>query len=116
MSSRHGLFDEIAWERGAGREKLRRLVDEAREDIRAGRVRELRPEDICSRWRPPAFGAPSSDSPLKRAAKPSAPSSPFRTIHFIPPCISKKVDDEDNVWAVRVGIGYRALGLCHRTL
>jgi hypothetical protein len=40
------ILDEIAWERGGGREKLRRLVDEAREDIRAGRVRELRPEDI----------------------------------------------------------------------
>jgi hypothetical protein len=44
------ILDEIAWERGpqgdAGRERLRRLVEQAREDIRAGRVRELRPEDI----------------------------------------------------------------------
>jgi hypothetical protein len=41
------ILDEIAWERGGeNREKLRRLVEEAREDIRAGRVRELRPEDI----------------------------------------------------------------------
>lgn len=40
------LLDEVAWERGAGREKLRWLVDEAREDIRAGRVRELRPDDV----------------------------------------------------------------------
>jgi hypothetical protein len=43
-------LDEIAWERGDDRgidpEKLRRLVDRAREDIRAGRVHELRPEDI----------------------------------------------------------------------
>ena len=44
------ILDEIAWERGSqgdpGREKLRRLVEQAREDIRAGRVRELRPEDL----------------------------------------------------------------------
>jgi len=44
------IFDEIAWERsaerGGDREKLRRLVDQAREDIRAGRVRELRPDDL----------------------------------------------------------------------
>jgi hypothetical protein len=40
------ILDEIAWERGGDREKLRRLVDEARADIRAGRVRELRPDDL----------------------------------------------------------------------
>ena len=44
------ILDEIAWEGGAAggadREKLRRLVDQARKDIRAGRVRDLRPEDI----------------------------------------------------------------------
>jgi hypothetical protein len=44
------ILDEIAWDGGAkgggDRARLRRLVDEAREDIRAGRVRELRPEDL----------------------------------------------------------------------
>jgi hypothetical protein len=44
------ILDEIAWETnqeaGADREKLRRMVAEARADIQAGRVRELRPEDL----------------------------------------------------------------------
>lgn len=44
------ILDEVAWETslgaGAGREKLRQMVDQARADIRAGRVRELRPEDL----------------------------------------------------------------------
>jgi hypothetical protein len=44
------ILDEVAWETslasGAGREKLRQMVDRARADIRAGRVREFRPEDL----------------------------------------------------------------------
>ncbi|MEX2300203.1 MAG: hypothetical protein WD733_04655 [Bryobacterales bacterium] len=44
------ILDEVSWERGdkseGSPEKLRRLVKQGREDIEAGRVRELRPEDI----------------------------------------------------------------------
>lgn len=35
----------------------------------------------------------------------------FQNDPFHPSLHFKKIDDEDNVWAVRVGIGYRALGL-----
>jgi hypothetical protein len=44
------ILDEIAWEksgeRGGDRVRLRELVNQARQDIEAGRVRELNPEDI----------------------------------------------------------------------
>jgi hypothetical protein len=35
----------------------------------------------------------------------------FQSDPFHPALHFKKVDDENNVWAVRVGLGYRALGL-----
>jgi hypothetical protein len=44
------ILDEVAWETSgkgdAGHEKLRQLVEQARADVQAGRVRELRPEDL----------------------------------------------------------------------
>jgi len=44
------ILDEVAWERsseaGASGEKLRQMVEQARADIRAGRGRELHPEDL----------------------------------------------------------------------
>ena len=44
------ILDEVACETslegGAGREKLRQMIDQARADIRASRVREFRPEDL----------------------------------------------------------------------
>jgi hypothetical protein len=48
---------------------------------------------------------------MMSAGRRNAPIGCSATTHAIPVCASKKVDEESNVYSVRIGLGCRALGV-----
>jgi len=110
------LADERRWAEAFARsqDQLSRLADKVRDDIEAGRTHALGMDDLMNSRVTDDFlarfaGLPDTVKAQARKSDPSWKSDPSHpSLHF------KRIHNHEAMYSVRVGKGWRALGLRNR--